>query len=204
MMRIYKEKNCAHCNNQYTPVGSKNNFCSLFCKVKSLVEAYRKGDQDCWEANDPYERIRYLGITYKLHRESFRAYRGEFDSKLHMCHKCDNPKCMNPEHLFPGTQLDNSRDMVSKNRQAKGEVLAVTKRGDLNGFYGKTHSDELKIKWSKSREGTNNQNAKLTKREIFHLKRLRYSGKGTKELAILFGIHTSTVSRHVKGWTKSA
>jgi hypothetical protein len=45
---------------------------------------------------------------------------GEIPHKMQVCHKCDNPACINPEHFFLGTNQDNMKDMVNKNRQAKG------------------------------------------------------------------------------------
>lgn len=49
-------------------------------------------------------------------RVSWELNRGSFDAKLKLLHKCDNPLCVNPEHLFLGTNLDNTRDMFAKGR----------------------------------------------------------------------------------------
>lgn len=50
-------------------------------------------------------------------RVSWIAFYGAIDDGLHVCHKCDVRTCVNPEHLFLGTALDNHRDMVSKGRE---------------------------------------------------------------------------------------
>lgn len=63
-----------------------------------------------------YGKIRFGGKHYRTHRLSYILNYGEISSKLLVCHKCDNPSCININHLFLGTAKDNAVDRKNKGR----------------------------------------------------------------------------------------
>jgi hypothetical protein len=75
----------------------------------------------CWlwtgtKWNTGYGYFRKNRKIQVAHRYMYALYKGTFDPKLHVLHTCDNPSCVNPEHLFLGTHTDNMKDMTSKGR----------------------------------------------------------------------------------------
>lgn len=80
---------------------------------------------DCWEwmgtRNGRYGSFCIRGEDFLAHRVSWAIFNEP--TLLCVCHRCDNGGCVNPEHLFPGTHLDNMQDMYKKGRRkaARGE-----------------------------------------------------------------------------------
>ena len=85
-------------------------------------------ETECWEWTGWRDRDGYGGI--KFNRKNARVHRLaawiwlDFDlsSELFVCHKCDNPLCFNPKHLFLATCLENNRDSISKGRGGAGKA----------------------------------------------------------------------------------
>lgn len=115
-----------------------NRFCGPSCAAahartgrrrKSTSERYeglviRRGQDDCWGWSGfkykGYGRMRVGSASVGAHRVSYELHVEPIPDGMTVLHKCDNPECTNPRHLFVGTNEDNNRDRDEKGRQAIG------------------------------------------------------------------------------------
>ena len=98
----------------------------------TLIRFWSKVDKskECWEWQGLKDRKGYGQFRFKessryAHRVSWMITNGPIPPGMLICHHCDNPSCVNPLHLFVGTPLDNTQDMLAKGREShrglKGE-----------------------------------------------------------------------------------
>lgn len=93
--------------------------------VKRFYSRLERTPRGCWEWTGSKDGKGYgtVGLakqTYRTHRVSFRIQHGVDPGDLLVCHTCDNPSCINPDHLWLGTVLDNAHDMIAKGRRRFG------------------------------------------------------------------------------------
>ena len=101
----------------------------------------------CWnwtgnKHSKGYGQYKMPGLSYRVHRASWQLANGPIPTGKHVLHKCDNPSCVNPDHLFLGDHFDNMRDMTVKGRlripDQKGEHHSQAKltSGDVRVIRG--------------------------------------------------------------------
>jgi predicted XRE-type DNA-binding protein len=113
--------------------GDVNNYGNRIKDTGNITERFHKKyivkENSCWiwtgSTRPNSKGVLYPRITegkkdIGAHRFSYMMMYGEIKSGMYVCHKCDTPLCVNPDHLFIGTHKDNMADMVNKGRSHKG------------------------------------------------------------------------------------
>lgn len=149
----------------------------------TAVKSSRDG---CWEwrAAGGCRKITHYGWLVvdgkntRAHRFSWQIHYGDIPDGLFVCHKCDNPCCVRPDHLFLGTCADNNADAIAKGRMLPPPAMYVDNRGERCGA------------------------AKLKQEDVILIRELREAGWELLPLAKRFGISRTQVHNIVarKKW----
>lgn len=171
-----------------------------------LLKCAKVMPNGCWEwsgtRNDAgYGRLWINGRSEQAHRVAFRMAKGEIPEGMLVCHKCDNPPCIRPKHLFIGTYKDNLDDMMRKGRGnfASGERNG-TKTKPERVARGKRHAFALHPEIIM--KGVGHGMHKLTDSEVLFIR--KYCAKGGQQVAMAraFAVCKKTIGNivHRKNW----
>lgn len=148
---------------------------------------------DCWnwmksKNGKGYGKTCSGGKLHYTHRLSWSLVNGEIPDGLFVLHKCDNPSCINPEHLFIGTQKENLEDMIKKGRNNHPT-------GDRHGS---------KTKPEKVARGEKIFNSKLNDSLVLEIRKIKkLTGASNDAIANQYGVTPPTIRSIVNGitWT---
>lgn len=166
----------------------------MICKIKNNICI----EEDCWIwikkiGNSGYGEIGSDGKSKLVHRVSYGIFKGEIPKGKHVCHSCDNKKCVNPDHLWIGTQKENIQDAKNKGR--------------LPDQRGRKHTEEtlkkLKFRKRPNKRGEKHHLCKLKENDVLEIRRMLSNGLKQSEISEKYNVDQSTISsiKINRNWT---
>lgn len=119
--------------------------------LADLLSACRETPSGCFEWTlhrvKGRGRLKFGGRQQYAHRVAWQLVHGPIPAGMLVLHRCDNPACLRPEHLFLGTHAENMADMVRKGRSTRGRPLTAEHRRKVSlAGRGRQHSAETKAR----------------------------------------------------------
>lgn len=159
-----------------------------------------QAEEGCWlwqgtMLSQGYGCFKIAGKMYKAHRIAYVYLKGAIPTGLVLCHTCDNPRCVRPDHLFLGTTMDNVQDAKKKGRLATGDRSGARLHPERMAR-GDAHWCHLN---PERQRGENNHHAKLSREQIADI-RIRYAAGTVSQfvLADEFHVAQTTISAIVR------
>jgi hypothetical protein len=172
-------RQCQRCGDLFQPKRNTQRFCPKKCtpEFRPIIERLQERriitQNDCWEWQgakmNGYGQIRVGNRTRLVSHVAYEAFVGQLRQGECVLHKCDNPPCFNPSHLWVGSHADNVADKMRKGRY----VLPPS--------------------------GEQNPNAKLTNQQATQIRQMALQGASRRSIANLFGVAHCTVSEIIRG-----
>lgn len=149
-------------------------------RLKKSFEKHVIRKEGCWDWKGPISKGGYPVMSCRRqigsdrgHKASWIIHFGEIPERMHICHKCDNPVCTNPDHLWIGTHKENNDDKIAKGRS--------------------------RYKQPPIKKGSENASAVLNERKVKEIKGLLNEGHSSYGIGKEFGVSKTTILRIKNG-----